>query len=120
MEFYAGKSFHKLVALHYRFSSKWETRQDIFEGYEFKILGKTHGNCSVIASNLSEDTIEISNLPSNMEMAGLSFEITANEEAPILAARLATSIAIGKPLPEIEMKLGSTKGTNALLEKKRR
>jgi 5-oxoprolinase (ATP-hydrolysing) len=45
-------------------------------------------------------------------------EITAFEEAPILAARLITKTPLNEPLPPITLKLGSTKGTNALLEKK--
>ena len=46
------------------------------------------------------------------------FEITGGEEAPILAARLATRTSLDAPLPPMEIRIGSTKGTNALLEKK--
>src|SRR5690606_3803569 len=46
------------------------------------------------------------------------FENTAREEAPVLAARLLTGTRLQDPLPPIHMRLGSTKGTNAILEKK--
>src|SRR5262249_43933202 len=45
-------------------------------------------------------------------------ELSADEEAPILAARPATGAAVGGPLPPISMRLGTTRGTNALLERR--
>lgn len=50
--------------------------------------------------------------------AAADFELFTGEEAPVLAARLATGTRPGIDLPPIDMRLGSTKGTNALLEKK--
>ncbi|MCK4990372.1 MAG: hydantoinase/oxoprolinase family protein, partial [Bacteroidales bacterium] len=40
------------------------------------------------------------------------------EEAPVLCARLITGTPLDQPFPEMEIRLGSTKGTNALLEYK--
>ena len=37
---------------------------------------------------------------------------------PVLAARLLTGTPFPTPLPAMEMRLGTTKGTNALLERK--
>lgn len=45
-------------------------------------------------------------------------ELFTGEEAPVLAARLLTQTPLGKPFPPIDMRLGTTKGTNALLERK--
>lgn len=45
-------------------------------------------------------------------------EITSNEEVPVLAARLLTTTSLNAKFPPIELKLGSTRGTNALLERK--
>ncbi|MCW5912455.1 MAG: hydantoinase B/oxoprolinase family protein [Cyclobacteriaceae bacterium] len=50
--------------------------------------------------------------------AGTRIEITSHEEVPVLAARLLTETPLHKKFPPIEMKLGSTRGTNALLERK--
>ena len=55
--------------------------------------------------------------PIRVEPGGL-FELTADEEAPILAARLAIGVPAGQPLPPIDMRLGTTRGTNALLERR--
>jgi len=46
------------------------------------------------------------------------FEIVSGEEAPILAARMVTRTAPGDPFPPLELRLSTTKGTNALLERK--
>ncbi|SFD86958.1 hydantoinase B/oxoprolinase family protein [Spirosoma endophyticum] len=45
-------------------------------------------------------------------------ELFTGEEAPVLAARLLTQTPINQPFPNLEMRLGTTKGTNALLERK--
>lgn len=49
--------------------------------------------------------------------AGDPFEIDAHEQPPVLAARLATGTSAGRPLPPIRMRLATTRGTNALLER---
>ena len=45
-------------------------------------------------------------------------ELFTSEEAPVLAARLLTQTPLNQPFPLLEMRLGTTKGTNALLERK--
>jgi 5-oxoprolinase (ATP-hydrolysing) len=45
-------------------------------------------------------------------------ELTTKEEVPVLAARLLTHTPLHSEFPPIELKLGSTRGTNALLERK--
>ena len=53
-----------------------------------------------------------------MAEAGLACELRSPEEAPVLAARLVTGTPPGSPLPEIAVRLATTRGTNALLERK--
>jgi 5-oxoprolinase (ATP-hydrolysing) len=52
------------------------------------------------------------------ELAGAAVELRAAEEAPVLAARLLTGTPPGRPLPPLAMRLATTRGTNALLERK--
>lgn len=47
-----------------------------------------------------------------------NFEITSNEEAPILGIRLLTETGLDEKFPPLTLKLGSATGTNALLERK--
>ena len=45
----------------------------------------------------------------------LLFEINAELEAPVLATRLLLGIPLNALLPELDVRLGTTRGTNALL-----
>ncbi|HYR07317.1 MAG TPA: hydantoinase/oxoprolinase N-terminal domain-containing protein, partial [Longimicrobium sp.] len=49
---------------------------------------------------------------------GAAIEVRSPEEAPVLAARLVTGTAFGAPLPPLSMRLATTRGTNALLERR--
>lgn len=57
-----------------------------------------------------------SNAPEDLA-PGAGFEIETDLEAPVLAAHLATATPLGEPLPPIRMRLATTRGTNALLER---
>jgi len=47
-----------------------------------------------------------------------SFELLSPEEAPVLAARLLTGVPLGSALPPLALRLATTRGTNALLERR--
>ena len=47
-----------------------------------------------------------------------SVDLHANEEAPVLGARLLTGTALDKEFPSLDFRLATTRGTNALLERK--
>ena len=47
--------------------------------------------------------------------AGTSYELASPEEAPILAIRRTLALQLDQPIPEIVVRLGTTRGTNALL-----
>ncbi len=49
---------------------------------------------------------------------GQPVELTSGEEAPLLATRLITGTPIGGELPPVAMRLATTRGTNALLERR--
>ena len=94
-------------------------QDDIFEGYEFRILQQKHEKIWVKSTDLARQILELStNLPSHFKIEELDFELLGHEEAPILASRIATKTPLNQDLPPISMRLGSTKGTNALLERK--
>ena len=48
---------------------------------------------------------------------GRVLELLSPENAPILAARIATGRALSQPLPPCDLRLATTRGTNALLER---
>jgi 5-oxoprolinase (ATP-hydrolysing) len=49
---------------------------------------------------------------------GDTVELNAGLEAPILAARRLMAVPLTEPLPAIDMRLGTTRGTNALLTRR--
>jgi 5-oxoprolinase (ATP-hydrolysing) len=114
-------------------SHNWLVKKDIFKSYHFRLLNRSLSPASVRdeAKNLHIFDLKIEkydfenhiihlnkSLPQNIEFAAAAFEITAFEEAPILAARLITQTPLHEVLPPLSFRLGSTKGTNALLERK--
>ncbi len=101
----------------YRFSENWGLREAPFTGYTFRLLDQPAlAPLTVLSVDLREQTIQLDRDLPLPEAAG--FEITAGEEAPILAARIITGTPLGQSLPPLDLRLGSTKGTNALLERK--
>jgi 5-oxoprolinase (ATP-hydrolysing) len=117
----------------FQIRNNWHVEKDIFQGYTFKILNvheQPSKGFKPLEGLKDEFLIEKYDIvhkiihlnkpipPPQYLGENTSFEITAHEEAPILAARLITQTALGKKFPSLQMRLGSTKGTNALLERK--
>ncbi len=94
----------------------WPVNQDIFQGYSFRLLHNNPVSAEIVRCDLEQGILEINRA---MEISkGEEFEIFTGEEAPLLASRIATLTPRHQSLPELDMRLGSTKGTNALLERK--
>ncbi|RLD31440.1 MAG: 5-oxoprolinase, partial [Bacteroidetes bacterium] len=94
-------------------------RKDILKGYKFRLLKNTGFLTIVKSFNVQKKEITLEEeLPNGFITANLNFELFSGEEAPVLGARLITQTSLNEKLPVNEMRLGSTKGTNALLERK--
>jgi 5-oxoprolinase (ATP-hydrolysing) len=90
---------------------------DIFKNFSMRLAGEEI-SLRIESTNPAKGLIYLqSKIPKQLK-AGSRIEITSNEEVPVLAARLLTETPLDKKFPPIEMKLGSTRGTNALLERK--
>lgn len=90
---------------------------DIFKNFFVRLAGEEI-SLRIESTNPAKGLIYLqSKIPKQIK-AGSRIEITSNEEVPVLAARLLTETPLDKKFPPIEMKLGSTRGTNALLERK--
>ncbi|MBL7816690.1 MAG: hydantoinase B/oxoprolinase family protein [Saprospiraceae bacterium] len=102
--------------------NSWLAHRDIFKGYRFRLLNHPLSNMTdfYIKNYDSNKKTIILNQPLPAECYGqkLAFDITADEEAPILAVRLITQTALDEPFPPLDLRLGTTRGTNALLEEK--
>jgi 5-oxoprolinase (ATP-hydrolysing) len=91
--------------------------EDFFSGCSFHRLGEGSGEGAGIAgwdAGANELTLD-----GPFDVApGDRFEIRSPEEAPVLAARLVTGAGHGGPLPPMALRLATTRGTNALLERR--
>lgn len=93
---------------------------DFAEGLftDYKLLIPSLDWQSVVSFNDANGHFELMDkLPETTTIDELIY-LTANEEAPILAARIATHKKLDEQLPKIDFRLGTTRGTNALLERK--
>ncbi len=111
-----GTILKKIAPKQFLIKTNWATQKDIFKNYEIALLGKTHRSTKVATIDFEKNILHL-----NQDLSitsEIDFEITAHEEAPIFATRIATETPLHKTFPKLEMRLGSTKGTNALLEDK--
>ncbi len=99
-----------------KIKAAWHVAKGLFVGYRCGIEGL--GQIARIAENdPATGWVKLTHGHPALR-AGTLVEFISTEEAPILAARLATKTPLSAPLPPLDMRLGSTKGTNALLERK--
>jgi len=102
-----------------RVGESWDLSTDILKGYIFKILQKEHTEIFVDSYDPLTKVITLDkDIPDSLYGEELGFELSTGEEAPILGARLLTQTPLNQKLPVFNMRLGSTKATNALLERK--
>ena len=86
-------------------------------GMEISPLGETCG-ATIREHDASTGVVRLASPVSGSIKPGSPIEIRAGEEAPLLAARLITGTAYGVSLPPVAMRLATTRGTNALLERR--
>jgi 5-oxoprolinase (ATP-hydrolysing) len=92
-------------------------QSNLFAGYE--CVFPDFDSTNTILRHDSNGNFQLANpIPDKIELTNSIVYLTAHEQAPVLAARLATNTPLAKKLPEIMFRLGTTKGTNALLEGK--
>ena len=86
-------------------------------GQSIRVLGE-NTELFKITKQETQNKFSISKPLNKKIISGQSIEISFDLEAPILAAYLATGTLPNEQLPPLNMHLATTRGTNALLEKK--
>ncbi|WP_321371345.1 hydantoinase B/oxoprolinase family protein [uncultured Draconibacterium sp.] len=99
-------------------SDSWNLQRDIFKGFSFRLLQQEFNDSKVVSFDVQNKILELGSTCLTPELEGSNFELTSHEEAPVLGARLITQTGLNETFPDLHLKLGSTKGTNALLENK--
>lgn len=113
-----GEIVEQLSPVLFKVKAAWFLKRDILKGYTLQILNDTF-QAKVLSFDVETNRLSIDTpLPERFQNQVLSFALTAFEEAPVLGARLITQTGLAETFPPIQMRIGSTKGTNALLEQK--
>ncbi len=97
-----------------RITASW-LNAPIFDGYQISIP-ETGMSATIISLDESGALRTDPLLP--VHSGPQTVDVFTGEEAPVLAARLLTQTPVNQAFPALEMRLGTTKGTNALLERK--
>jgi 5-oxoprolinase (ATP-hydrolysing) len=86
--------------------------EKFFVGFSVRINGI---EAEVIQSSAKSLVLSQSSL---LKGESQPYELFSGEEAPVVAARLVTKTSLSDEFPLIDLRLGTTRGTNALLERK--
>lgn len=104
-----------------RIAGGWRVPPGFFRGFAFRLLGAA-GEGGVAVPVLDFDPegglLRLGAPLDGPIAAGAAFELRSPEEAPVLAARLVTGTPLHAALPDLALRLATTRGTNALLERK--
>jgi 5-oxoprolinase (ATP-hydrolysing) len=112
-----GRIAERLGPGSFRLAAPWSVPSGFFQGFSFRLLDRGLQGLEVTGYDPDGGTLRVEGMPAE-EIAGAAFELRSPEEAPVLAARLVTGTPPGAPLPEMALRLATTRGTNALLERK--
>ncbi len=96
----------------------WSAPAGLIDGFRFQLLGSEHEEIKVERYDSDSHLLYLSSPLDHKAASGGSFEVISDEEAPLLAARLLTRTPSGDPLPRCSMRLATTLGTNALLQRR--
>ena len=113
-----GQIIKQLSPDTFRIEMDWEAPDDFLKGFSLQLLDRASHSSTIAHFDKAASQITLEE-PLLLESGTLpiSFEALSSDEAPILAAKLVTQTAFDTPLPPMLMRLATTKGTNALLEK---
>ena len=94
--------------------------QNFWKGWTFTLLDR-HGDAVhhalILESDATTGELLLDANPTQLS-AGSTYELSSEFEAPIICVRWLLGITPDESPPLIEMRLGTTRGTNALLERK--
>jgi 5-oxoprolinase (ATP-hydrolysing) len=100
-----------------RYRAAWSVPDGFADGAAIHWLDRDAAPASVVRCRGGDAALELDRLPAGLA-AGEAVEIRFAVEAPVLAARLVTRTPASRPLPPLALRLGTTLGTNALLERR--
>ncbi|MEQ8414637.1 MAG: hydantoinase B/oxoprolinase family protein [Imperialibacter sp.] len=113
-----GKAIEQVAENAFQVDTSFAVNKRILNDYKIKFLGQDLPDNSIASFDPNNFKFTLTSPIPNKLLFPCDFELDGGEEAPVLAARLITETALDNALPPIDMRLGTTRGTNALLERK--
>src|SRR5262245_54009456 len=96
----------------------WSFPDNFWTGYTFRLLDRSGVVAFELLVESSDSGLVLkSPLPFTTEV-GQAYELQSPEEAPLLAIRLFLNLLLDEPIPPCTVRLGTTRGTNALLTRR--
>lgn len=94
---------------------------EFWAGYRVRFLdaaGEVCGNATVEAFDHRTGTFTVDQpLPAEISKTA-NYELTSGEEAPVVAIRYLLGLRLDQQIPDVSVRLGTTRGTNALLTRR--
>ena len=112
-----GTVVRRLTPERFEIRESWPGEAKVVRGLAFRVLGREHARRSVQHYDPASHELELDGPLDTAPAAGATFEIVSDEESPVFSARLLTGTPTPEPLPPTLMRLATTLGTNALLQR---
>ncbi|MFQ5631191.1 MAG: hydantoinase/oxoprolinase family protein [bacterium] len=114
-----GKIIKKRDAQTLQIQEQWQAPESFVKGFAFRLLStEKYDRCIVTGYDSANAILTIDHAITSEIPPNAAFEVQSPDEAPVLAARLVAGTPAHAPLPALEMRLATTRGTNALLERR--
>jgi 5-oxoprolinase (ATP-hydrolysing) len=96
----------------------WGRLDGFLDGARAHIVGSSAPPVPVVASTANPSIVKLGSDPGAAARPGARCEILTGLEAPVVATHVITATPLAQPLPPLQLRLGTTRGTNALLERR--
>src|SRR5262249_28648959 len=92
--------------------------EGFFRGYRLRLLDGQGGEAEGAAHDAGGRSLQLARPLPGPAPPGARGELVSRGEAPVRAARGVPGTPLDRPLPPLALRLATTRGTNALLERK--
>ena len=111
-----GSIVRRLDPQRFEVRESWSACAGLIDGFRFRLLRGGDRDVVVGGFDPRSGLLTLDADPGPVE-SGAAFEVRSPEEAPLLAARLLSGTPAAQPLPPCDLRLATTLGTNALLQR---
>ncbi len=101
-----------------RIQESWNAPPGLVTGWTCHKLPAQPTNATVLSHRQDNRGTILEHSTTTPLAPGDAIELRSPEESPIVGARLLTRTPAGRPLPPMQLRLATTRGTNALLERR--